>query len=491
MREYVGNLEGMAGLAESCSHVGATLFALHAATNMNKNRSVTDVTAYWKNQVTDKFSNPHRKVSDLDFSSKSKRARRLFEVEPETNDPVIPNTENIPSPTKQEQDQFFAMLAKENPTSAVLSLNSKFCKTFAHSDQFPTEIPTLFDKSKNLKTAEDVMFFCSKVGLHASEIEVKNLEMNTKGQSSNRLWFRFRAGRITGSVVYDVFHTDISKPSLSVLNRICYPDKCQFFSEAVEWGKKKENIARKLYCKHEEKFHTQFTCTTSGFVMQPGIHEFGASPDGLVSCSCCGDGCVEIKCPFLCRNSDVIKVDYLEVHGSVLALKSSHRYYFQIQLQMFVTGCEYCDFVVWTPKVLHAERIVKDVMFCKQVILKCKPFFYKCILPEVIFRFFSKPPSNDIPNNILCSNVEIDGNVHVSHEVEVNVCENVPASTSSSDFSIYCTCHKEIVGADMVCCDNPKCRLQWFHFKCVGVVVAPKGTWFCNDCKCKDAICKN
>ena len=73
-----GHCNCMAGLAESCSHVGATLFALHAATNINKNRSVTDVTAYWKNQVTDKFPNPHGKVSDLDFSSKSKGARQLF-----------------------------------------------------------------------------------------------------------------------------------------------------------------------------------------------------------------------------------------------------------------------------------------------------------------------------------------------------------------------------------------------------------------------------
>ncbi|KAJ8911112.1 hypothetical protein NQ315_003374 [Exocentrus adspersus] len=30
--------------------------------------------------------------------------------------------------------------------------------------------------------------------------------------------------------------------------------------------------------------------------------EFGASPDALIKCDCCGMGCIEIKCPYLLLN---------------------------------------------------------------------------------------------------------------------------------------------------------------------------------------------
>ena len=31
-------------------------------------------------------------------------------------------------------------------------------------------------------------------------------------------------------------------------------------------------------------------------------------------------------------------------------------------------------------------------------------------------------------------------------------------------------------------CDNPACKIEWFHFDCVGLYEAPAGNWFCSDC---------
>lgn len=34
------------------------------------------------------------------------------------------------------------------------------------------------------------------------------------------------------------------------------------------------------------------------------IHPFlGASPDGLISCKCCGEGLIEIKCTYMHQNT--------------------------------------------------------------------------------------------------------------------------------------------------------------------------------------------
>lgn len=36
---------------------------------------------------------------------------------------------------------------------------------------------------------------------------------------------------------------------------------------------------------------------------------------------------------------------------------------------------------------------------------------------------------------------------------------------------------------EMIACDNPQCEMQWFHLGCVGLSEAPKGAWYCDQCK--------
>lgn len=45
----------------------------------------------------------------------------------------------------------------------------------------------------------------------------------------------------------------------------------------------------------------------------------------------------------------------------------------------------------------------------------------------------------------------------------------------------YCFCNQVSYG-EMVACDNPDCKIEWFHYGCVGLKEQPKGKWFCSDC---------
>ncbi|PPR94459.1 hypothetical protein GOBAR_AA26196 [Gossypium barbadense] len=45
----------------------------------------------------------------------------------------------------------------------------------------------------------------------------------------------------------------------------------------------------------------------------------------------------------------------------------------------------------------------------------------------------------------------------------------------------YCLCNQVSYG-EMVACDNPNCKIEWFHFGCVGLKEQPKGKWYCPDC---------
>ncbi|KRY21814.1 Bardet-Biedl syndrome 2 -like protein [Trichinella patagoniensis] len=50
------------------------------------------------------------------------------------------------------------------------------------------------------------------------------------------------------------------------------------------------------------------------------------------------------------------------------------------------------------------------------------------------------------------------------------------------DQSIYCYCNQPSFGS-MVACDSLTCKYEWFHYECVGVTEAPKGDWYCPDCR--------
>ncbi|XP_046391046.1 uncharacterized protein LOC124159337 [Ischnura elegans] len=46
----------------------------------------------------------------------------------------------------------------------------------------------------------------------------------------------------------------------------------------------------------------------------------------------------------------------------------------------------------------------------------------------------------------------------------------------------YCQCPYDEV-SEMIACDGKKCAIEWFHFECVGIMVPPKGKWYCPDCR--------
>lgn len=110
--------------------------------------------------------------------------------------------------------------------------------------------------------------------------------------------------------------------------------------------------------------HDSFECHPAGLIVHTDYPHLGASPDGLIACSCCGDGLLEIKCPFKHREQhpdQVVDSSFcLHKIESTTMLKRSHNYFIQIQGQMVICQKEYCDFVCWTRQGIHIERISYD-----------------------------------------------------------------------------------------------------------------------------------
>ncbi len=88
-----------------------------------------------------------------------------------------------------------------------------------------------------------------------------------------------------------------------------------------------------------------------------------ASPDGLVTCECCGNGILEIKCPISVAhlNPSESNLPYLKrAENSDVKLNRNHPYYSQVQHQMGVTGRYWCDFFIYSRHGHYLERILFD-----------------------------------------------------------------------------------------------------------------------------------
>ena len=104
----------------------------------------------------------------------------------------------------------------------------------------------------------------------------------------------------------------------------------------------------------------------------------GASPDGMVTCDCCRDGVLEVKCSY-CYKNDFPDVDnsrfcMSKTDDGTWSLKHSHTYYYQVQLQMHVCSVEYAYFVVWSGNTIAIEKVLKDESFIKSDMLIARSF---------------------------------------------------------------------------------------------------------------------
>ena len=99
---------------------------------------------------------------------------------------------------------------------------------------------------------------------------------------------------------------------------------------------------------------------------------------------------MESKCPYSIKDMTVQdgwdKTSFMEKADEQLRLKRTHKYYFQVQGQMGVTGCSRAFFVVWTQKGQpHIEVIEFDAALWQDVVSKLTIFF-KTYLQRALLR---------------------------------------------------------------------------------------------------------
>lgn len=86
--------------------------------------------------------------------------------------------------------------------------------------------------------------------------------------------------------------------------------------------------------------------------------------------------------------------------------------------------------------------------------------------------------SKTVVPTVTCDTDSDSGNLII----ELPKCIEQKSVQSTERLYCHCRCPYDEV-SEMIACDNKKCRVEWFHFDCVGITVAPKGNWYCPDCR--------
>ena len=198
------------------------------------------------------------------------------------------------------------------------------------------------------------------------EAKLNNIEKTTREQAASQEWNAERKFRFTASN----FHTIAKRKRnyASLVNNLLHPKT--FTSKQTEHGKTYEPVALKEYGKYMFATRNPVTVLKSGLVVSMACPILAASPDGKVIDHSCSKpfGLVEVKCPF--SKFHVSPLDacadesfFAENVNGQPRLKRRHQYYFQIQVQLAVTGASWCDFVIYTSKGMSVERITFDPQF--------------------------------------------------------------------------------------------------------------------------------
>lgn len=348
------------------------------------------------------------------------------------------------------------------------------------------------------KTFNSVPAFVNHVnGQILKDSEIQIIEELTRGQAEVPLWHAQRQGRITGSKVHDVVtrmrtvkrdgNTDVT----NLIKRVMGYNPPDPSLPALKYGRLQEPIAVDSYMTLRRQECPDATFKEAGLFVSQAVHILGASPDGIVTCSCHGPGALEIKCPFsiVGETPSPLNVQYLEEHADGhYRLKKTHKYYTQVQMQLGCTqNIEYCDFFVFTghSSTAHCERIEFDTKLWAEICEATRFFFSNYLAHELV----NPQLEGGHVNKEMITPKVVPQPVHVQQKKDHKQKQGKSKRQKLRPTYICPVCDEtckdsedfEDTAENSVGCDQ--CR-QWFHWGCVGFDEEEEDNeeWICNDC---------
>ena len=367
-----------AGIPGVCSHVGALLFV------MSKIQSAcTSVLCEWQRPRTVKNRLSPKRLEDIVF------------VNPETTKetPMKAYPGVYQAGPCSDPDTFFEDIMKDlgkvNPSCVLFqTLNQETTDISDVLEQYRPEFS--YNDTQDLKSNVCQSQFISFTSqLELSDTDVKRVNRATKGQRVNNNWQEVRKLTVTASNFGNICKRRDSTPPDNLIKSMRGYNPTPV-TPAIRHGQNKESKARRDYARYHIKTCGNHVNIEEQCIILSQKYPFlGASVDGTVSCVKCGNGVVEIKCPYKWRNRApeecAAERDFCSsILNGQMVLKSNHNYMYQVMGQMAVLDVQWADFVVWTKKGINVQRVHFDEDFWQQNMLhKLKIFYSADFLAEL------------------------------------------------------------------------------------------------------------
>lgn len=112
-------------------------------------------------------------------------------------------------------------------------------KAVTFKDKLPEPFSQLRNPMHFEKSKEELQNEALDVSIVITEDQASTLESVTRTQSKSKLWYQYRAGRITASNMKSACATKVDNPSMSFINQVCYPSAQKLNTLPIQWGQKK------------------------------------------------------------------------------------------------------------------------------------------------------------------------------------------------------------------------------------------------------------
>ena len=361
-----GNCDCPAGETQSCVHISALLLTLSEVTS----KACTSMACIWSRPTS---AGKAMLATNLDFGEATDEGY------------VVPDGPCL-DPSKLLEE-----CRKEGVQTGVglyFIQEAERHKVVSQTVAYEVDSAPLIDPMEKLSKIERPITVNDLVeSLQLTPVEVELIQTMTIGQRDNPLWMDARQWRITASNFGKVCNRR-RKPGHypSSLLKVVMGDYGHPVSPALEWGSTHEEIAIKLY--EEKSGHTVNRC---GFFVCDKYPFLGASPDGIILGEGDEFGIVEVKCPFVHRNTTISKACddktfHLMKTENDIKLCLDHDYYYQITGQLAITKAAYCDLVTWTCMDIHIQRIYFNADLWSNMLQTLASFYNSSVGPEIIRR---------------------------------------------------------------------------------------------------------
>lgn len=239
----------MAGLCEACTHVAAVLFYLETSAKVNA-ETCTQQQCQWVIPAYQREI-PYLPVKDINFTSAKRKTKtvdgNILSAAGSSNTSEQSSSTQSSSTDSIEcsgLNTFFQKLSEcgTKPAIAILSIIDPYAERYipkATLKSFPKPLQSYYDDKYIKYGYLELLAACEEVEIVLTDEMAKLVEQETRDQSKSKLWFTYRAGRITASRMKSACHTNTANPSQSLVKAVAYPEAFKFSSDATSWMNKK------------------------------------------------------------------------------------------------------------------------------------------------------------------------------------------------------------------------------------------------------------